>query len=255
MIYYVEDDSGIRELVVYTLNQTGLEARGFAESQAFYAACAERKPDLILLDIMLPGIDGLTVCRNLKNTPALADVPIIMLTAKGEENDIVLGLEMGADDYITKPYSSKILAARIAVQLRRKQSVAPVSQTITLGPLSMDLTAHSVRLNGKIVLQEERFDVLRSKAEYELEGKRSPFSFDEGKAKFPDIFPAGIFFQRSGRRFRFVSVRCIKKIFLEISIQFERVKSYDLAFNKRKAVESLCHQKLGHKFFNIRQCQ
>ena len=75
-----------------------------------------------------------------------------MLTAKGEENDIVLGLEMGADDYITKPYSSKILAARIAVQLRKKQASAPVSQTITLGPLSMDLTAHSVRLNDELLL-------------------------------------------------------------------------------------------------------
>ena len=152
-ILMIEDDASICDMTKMNLNMNGF-------SQVFCASdgreglemAARLVPDLILLDIMLPGIDGLTVCRNLKNTPALADVPIIMLTAKGEENDIVLGLEMGADDYITKPYSSKILAARIAVQLRKKQASAPVSQTITLGPLSMDLTAHSVRLNGELLL-------------------------------------------------------------------------------------------------------
>ena len=152
-ILLIEDDSSICDMTKMNLNMNGFQQVFCASSgEEGLAAAAQIQPDLILLDIMLPGIDGLTVCRNLKNTPALADVPIIMLTAKGEENDIVLGLEMGADDYITKPYSSKILAARIAVQLRRKQSVAPVSQTITLGPLSMDLTAHSVRLNGELLL-------------------------------------------------------------------------------------------------------
>ena len=152
-ILLIEDDTSICDMTKMNLNMNGFSQVCCASSgEEGLAVATQMIPDLILLDIMLPGIDGLTVCRNLKNTPALADVPIIMLTAKGEENDIVLGLEMGADDYITKPYSSKILAARIAVQLRRKQSVAPVSQTITLGPLSMDLTAHSVRLNGELLL-------------------------------------------------------------------------------------------------------
>ena len=152
-ILLIEDDSSICDMTKMNLNMNGYQQVFWASSgEEGLAAAAQIQPDLILLDIMLPGIDGLTVCRNLKNTPALADVPIIMLTAKGEENDIVLGLEMGADDYITKPYSSKILAARIAVQLRKKQASAPVSQTITLGPLSMDLTAHSVRLNGELLL-------------------------------------------------------------------------------------------------------
>ena len=151
-ILIVDDNEQIVEILSRYIAAEGwplLCARSGEEALSLFDAA---DPSTHLLDILLPGIDGLTVCRNLKNTPALADVPIIMLTAKGEENDIVLGLEMGADDYITKPYSSKILAARIAVQLRRKQSVAPVSQTITLGPLSMDLTAHSVRLNGELLL-------------------------------------------------------------------------------------------------------
>ena len=118
------------------------------------AAATQLLPDLILLDIMLPGIDGLTVCRNLKNNPLLADIPIIMLTAKGEENDIVLGLEMGADDYVTKPYSSKVLAARIAVQLRKKHTPRKEEElrSIVLGSLSIDLITHSATLNGNALL-------------------------------------------------------------------------------------------------------
>ena len=152
-ILIVEDEEAIQELIRYNLNKEGFDRVRCCDSgEKALETALDFAPDLILLDLMLPGIDGLAVCRKLRNEPRTSTVPIIMLTAKGEENDIVLGLEMGADDYITKPYSSKILAARIAVQLRRKQSVAPVSQTITLGPLSMDLTAHSVRLNGELLL-------------------------------------------------------------------------------------------------------
>ena len=118
-------------------------------------------PDIILLDVMLPGIDGLTVCRNLKNNPALADIPIIMLTAKGEENDIVLGLEMGADDYVTKPYSSKVLAARIAARLRKKSAGGKAMQTIMLGALAIDLTAYSATLGGQpLMLTADEFKTL-----------------------------------------------------------------------------------------------
>lgn len=122
-ILMIEDDASICDMTKMNLNMNGFQHVYCAsDGEEGLALAAQLVPDLILLDVMLPGIDGLTVCRNLKNNPALADIPIIMLTAKGEENDIVLGLEMGADDYVTKPYSSKVLAARIAARLRKKIS-------------------------------------------------------------------------------------------------------------------------------------
>ena len=118
-------------------------------------------PDLILLDVMLPDIDGLTVCRNLRNTPALAETPIIMLTAKGEEDDVVLGLEMGADDYITKPYSSKVLAARIAVQLRKRGVGEREFRKIIQGALTIDLDSHSAEIGGRpLMLTADEFKTL-----------------------------------------------------------------------------------------------
>ncbi len=150
-ILLIEDDTSICDMTKMNLNMNGFSQVSCASSgEEGLAAAAQQLPDLILLDIMLPGIDGLTVCRNLKNNPALADIPIIMLTAKGEENDIVLGLEMGADDYVTKPYSSKVLAARIAVQLRKKHTVRKEEElrSILHGPLAIDLITHSATLNG-----------------------------------------------------------------------------------------------------------
>ena len=154
-ILLIEDDSSICDMTKMNLNMNGFQQVFCASSgEEGLAAAAQIQPDLILLDIMLPGIDGLTVCRNLKNNPLLADIPIIMLTAKGEENDIVLGLEMGADDYVTKPYSSKVLAARIAVQLRKKHTPRKEEElrSIVLGSLSIDLITHSATLNGNALL-------------------------------------------------------------------------------------------------------
>ena len=139
MIYYVEDDSGIRELVVYTLNQTGLEARGFAESQAFYAACAERKPDLILLDIMLPRQDA-----------SLKSVPTIMVTAKGSEYDKVRGLDMGADDYIVKPFGMMELVARVKARLRAAGGEKGAA-VLSCGALKLDSRRHEVTADGRPV--------------------------------------------------------------------------------------------------------
>lgn len=160
-ILMIEDDASICDMTKMNLNMNGY-------SQVFCATSGEEglelaarlHPDLILLDIMLPGIDGLTVCRNLKNTPSLSDIPIIILTAKGEENDIVLGLEIGADDYITKPYSSKVLAARIAVQLRRKTTMAePVE--IRLGELTINTDSHRALLDNRpLVLTADEFKTL-----------------------------------------------------------------------------------------------
>ena len=104
MIYCVEDDAGIRELVVYTLQNTGMEARGFADGTALFSALRNEKPDLILLDIMLPGEDGISILRRLRSLPDTAALPVILLTAKNTEYDKVIGLDSGADDYIAKPF-------------------------------------------------------------------------------------------------------------------------------------------------------
>lgn len=108
MIYCVEDDGNIRELVVYTLNTTGMEARGFEDGKSFMGALAFETPELILLDIMLPGEDGLSLLKKLKNSAKTKEIPVIMVTAKGAEYDKVVGLDGGADDYVTKPFLSLI---------------------------------------------------------------------------------------------------------------------------------------------------
>ena len=113
MIYCVEDDDNIRELVIYTLETTGLKARGFAEGSAFMEALAFDTPELILLDIMLPGDDGLELLKKLKSSPKTKSIPVIMVTAKGTEYDKVIGLDSGADDYVTKPFGMMELVSRI----------------------------------------------------------------------------------------------------------------------------------------------
>ena len=161
-ILMIEDDASICDMTKMNLNMNGFQHVYCAsDGEEGLALAAQLVPDLILLDVMLPGIDGLTVCRNLKNNPALADIPIIMLTAKGEENDIVLGLEMGADDYVTKPYSSKVLAARIAARLRKKSAGGKAMQAIVLGALAIDLTAYSATLGGQpLMLTADEFKTL-----------------------------------------------------------------------------------------------
>jgi two-component system phosphate regulon response regulator PhoB len=120
-VLVVEDEEDIRELVSYNLLKEGYQVAGVASGEDALAAVESKPPDLILLDIMLPGLDGLRVCRKLKENPKFESIPIIMLTAKGEETDIVAGLNMGADDYVTKPFSPKVLLARIQAVLRRAE--------------------------------------------------------------------------------------------------------------------------------------
>ena len=119
MIFCVEDEANIRDLVVYTLETTGMEARGFEDGPAFFKALAENLPELVLLDIMLPGEDGMSILKKLKAVPETRHIPVIMLTAKGAEYDKVLGLDSGADDYVTKPFTPMELLARMNSQLRR----------------------------------------------------------------------------------------------------------------------------------------
>ena len=123
MIYCVEDDAGIRELVVYTLRNTGFEADGFEDGAALTTALKKCKPQLILLDIMLPGEDGITILRRLRAAPDTAKIPVILLTAKNTEYDKVVGLDTGADDYIPKPFGMMELIARIRAVLRRTEDM------------------------------------------------------------------------------------------------------------------------------------
>ena len=121
-VLVVEDEEDIRELVSYNLLKEGYQVAGVASGEDALSAVESKTPDLILLDIMLPGLDGLRVCRRLKENPSFQSIPIIMLTAKGEESDVVAGLNMGADDYVTKPFSPKVLLARVQAVLRRAEA-------------------------------------------------------------------------------------------------------------------------------------
>ena len=147
MIYCVEDDAGIRELVVYTLQNTGMEARGLEDGSALSAALREKKPQLILLDIMLPGEDGISILRRLRGAQETAGIPVILLTAKNTEYDKVVGLDSGADDYVAKPFGMMELVARIRAVLRRTQAEPggeEQARLLVAGEICVDERAHSV---------------------------------------------------------------------------------------------------------------
>ena len=141
MIFCVEDDDNIRELVIYTLETTGLEARGFADGTAFMEALAFDTPELVLLDIMLPGEDGLEILKKLKNSSKTKDIPVIMVTAKGSEYDKVVGLDSGADDYVTKPFGMMELISRIKAVLRRSGKQQDKTK-LSVGGISLDTKKH-----------------------------------------------------------------------------------------------------------------
>ena len=141
MVYLLEDDSSIRELVCYSLCRTGTEAQGFATPEEFYAAMEQRLPSLILLDIMLPGEDGMTVLKKLRENPRTARIPVIMLTAKDTEFDKVLALDGGADDYVTKPFGVMELIARVKAVLRRTMEE---EKFLSLGDIFLDDEKHMV---------------------------------------------------------------------------------------------------------------
>ena len=153
MIYCVEDDAGIRELVVYTLRNTGFEAEGCPDGAALTAALRKQSPQLILLDIMLPGEDGITILRRLRAAPDTADIPVILLTAKNTEYDKVVGLDTGADDYIAKPFGMMELVARIRAVLRRTEARAESEgpHPLVAGGICVDERAHTVFVDGQEV--------------------------------------------------------------------------------------------------------
>ena len=150
MIYCVEDDSAIRDLMVYTLRASGFEAMGFENDTGFWAAMKEQRPKLILLDVMLPGEDGLTILRKLRLSPVTSDIPVIMATAKDSEYDTVIGLDSGADDYLAKPFGMMEMVSRIKAVLRRAGNHQDL--VLSCGMISMDENKHTVTVNGKPVL-------------------------------------------------------------------------------------------------------
>jgi two-component system phosphate regulon response regulator PhoB len=161
LILLIEDDEDICELLVYNLEKNGYEAEAVESGETGLASAIRRKPDLILLDLMLPGVDGLSVCRQLKAGKATQDIPIIIISAKGEENDIITGLELGADDYLAKPFSPNILLSRVRAVLRRVGQSLPDETAIlqahdlvidpkkfkaTLADHALELTASEFRI-------------------------------------------------------------------------------------------------------------
>jgi len=162
-ILIVEDEEDIRELVRYNLERGNFGVSEADSGEAGLKAVSQKKPDLILLDLMLPGKDGLQICRELKQNSATSDIPVVMMTAKGEESDIVTGLELGAEDYIVKPFSPKVLVARVKAVLRRKTTpVAPSGDDVlSIHDIVIHPGRHEVTVNGKSVdLTASEFGIL-----------------------------------------------------------------------------------------------
>ncbi len=159
MIWCVDDDNTIREIEVYTLTQTGFEARGFADGISMLEALKTETPELIVLDIMLPGKDGIEVLKEIRKNPKTRDIPVIMATAKGEEMDKILGLDMGADDYLVKPFGVMEMVSRIKAVLRRYQPMEK-EEILTVGEIVLNDKEHLV------MVQKEKVDLTFK--EYEL---------------------------------------------------------------------------------------
>lgn len=158
MIYLLEDDDSIRDFVIYTLVSQGMEARGFDRPSAFWAGMEESVPSLVLLDIMLPEEDGMSVLKKLRENPHTRKMPVIMLTAKSTEYDKVMGLDAGADDYIAKPFGMMELLSRIRALLRR---TAAEPGTYQCGCLTVDEPRHTVTVEGRdVVLTQKEFELL-----------------------------------------------------------------------------------------------
>lgn len=163
MIYYVGDDKNIRDLATYALNQAGFEVVGFPCAEDFENACSSQMPDLVLLDIMLPGKDGLEILESMRLNPSTRHIPVMMLTAKGSEIDKVQGLDLGADDYLAKPFGMMELVSRVRALYRRAESPAiAVGGKCKCGEITLDGEARTVLVCGEsISLTLKEFDLLQ----------------------------------------------------------------------------------------------
>ena len=161
MIYCVEDDLSIRELMLYTLRASGFEAVGFGDGESLFDALNQAHPKIILLDIMLPGMDGIEILKRIRQNPVTVRIPVIMASARGTEYDKVLGLDLGADDYLAKPFGRMEMVSRIRAVLRRS-TAGTTAASLRLGGLSLDVAAHTVTVDGiRISLTLKEFELLR----------------------------------------------------------------------------------------------
>ena len=160
MIWCVEDDASIRDIEVYTLSSTGFEARGFDDGVSFWSALQTEKPELVVLDVMLPGVDGIELLQRMKASAELRTIPVVMATAKGAEYDKILGLDLGADDYLTKPFGVMELVSRVKAVLRRCRPVQ--QQVLRCSGLAVDTKEHTVTADGvRVELTYKEFQLLR----------------------------------------------------------------------------------------------
>lgn len=161
MIWCVEDDASIRDIEVYTLNSTGFSAKGFSCGAELFSALEKEKPELLIMDIMLPGEDGVEILKRLRSQPETFRIPIIMATAKGSEFDKIQSLDLGADDYLVKPFGMMEMVSRVKAVLRRCQN-APVQHVLRMDSLVMNLDEHTVTVDGeRVTLTYKEFEVLK----------------------------------------------------------------------------------------------
>jgi two-component system alkaline phosphatase synthesis response regulator PhoP len=163
VVYYVEDDDNLRDLTVYALTQAGIKAEGLRDDAEFRAACERQAPDAVLLDIMLPGTDGLKILGRIRATPGLSKVPVMMLTAKDTELDTVRALDSGADDYLAKPFGMMEMVSRVRVLLRRSRAIGAerAPQVLSVGPVELWPSRREATLEGEeLQLTMREFDLL-----------------------------------------------------------------------------------------------
>lgn len=161
MIWCVEDDASIRDIEVYTLSSTGFEARGFDDGVSFWSALQTQKPDLVVLDVMLPGVDGIELLQRMKASAELRTIPVVMATAKGAEYDRIRGLDLGADYYLVKPFGVMELVSCVKAVLRRCRP-DKAAHMLRSGGLVVDLNAHTVTVDGaRVALTYKEFELLR----------------------------------------------------------------------------------------------
>ena len=150
-VFIVEDEPDLRDTLKYNLENEGFSVEAFSNGEAFLGSVDKNKPNLVILDLMLPGVSGLDVCRELRSNENYDGIGIVMLTAKSEEIDRIVGFELGADDYVTKPFSVRELILRVKVLLKKRSDDGANEQILEFGPILMNLDAHEVSIDGKIV--------------------------------------------------------------------------------------------------------
>ena len=160
-IYVIEDDESIREIVLYALDSAGFDVKGFESGEEFFSTIDNTLPDLVILDVMLPGHDGLSILKTLRSMLKTNSIPIIMLTAKGSEYDKVKGLDMGADDYITKPFGVMEMISRVKAVLRRSNTKSDSNEILIYKDICLDISRHTVTVNNNVVnLTFKEFELL-----------------------------------------------------------------------------------------------